>query len=58
MNLWLLLKRLFHRRPKVGSLMYIDGVIHECVSSKGMGWWHYGGVWIPYKALHGKEYSE
>ena len=41
------------KRPKLGSLMWNDGVILECVSSEGMGPWHWGGMWVPYETIHG-----
>lgn len=45
--------RLLALRPKLGALMRIDGVVHECISSEGAGPWHYGGCWVPYETLHG-----
>jgi len=36
------------RLPKIGSLLVIDGVVHECVAQHGLG----GGMWVPYDTLH------
>ena len=40
--------------PKIGDLLRIDGVIHECVGQHGLG----GGMWVPYEILHRGEQSQ
>lgn len=49
--------RITAKRPKLGWLMWIDGVLHECVSSEGLGQWHWGGSWVPYETIHGHPYG-
>lgn len=46
------------KRPKLGALLRIDGVVHECVSREGMGPWHWGGMWVPYETIHGHSHPQ